>query len=83
MVILFEIIGHISFIRLKAEGASHQNQGSHCKCFIIGPYIWKIMNTYHIIYDGTNIHNDHLAILCSSTSNERDWSSLDSMCASL
>ena len=30
MVILFEIIGHIGFIRLKAKDASHQNQGSHC-----------------------------------------------------
>jgi len=82
MIILFKIIRHICFISLKAEDVSHQNQGSHCKCFIIGWYVCKIMNTYYIIYVGTNNHNDHLPIICSATSNQPDRSSVDSTCAS-
>ena len=78
MVTLLEIIGHIYFIRLKAEDASHQDQGSHCKCFINGRYICKIMNTYHIIHVKTNNHNDHLPIIYSATSNQPDQSSVDS-----
>jgi len=83
MVILFEVIRHIGFIRLKAEDVSHQNQDSHCKYFINGRYVCKIMNTYHIIHIGTNNHNNHLPIIYSATSNQPDRSSVDSMCASL
>jgi hypothetical protein len=82
MVILFEIIGHIGFIRLEAEDVSHQKKGSHCKGFINGRYVCKIMNTYHIIHVGTNNHNDHLPIIYSATSNQLDRSSVDSTCAS-
>jgi len=68
MVILFEIIGHIGFIRLKAKDTSNQNKGSHCKYFINSWYVCKIVNTYHIIYIVTNNHNNHLPIIYSATS---------------
>jgi hypothetical protein len=63
IVILFKTIGHISFIRLKTKDASHRNQGNHCKYFINGWYIYKIMNTYPIIHVATDDCNNHLLII--------------------